>query len=224
MFRQVGFMPSLYLDTTGNLCAGILAEDGQHWLAWKTVAAQKTSAVIYPLLHDLLEQQHLKLAEVSTFYYVAGPGSYTGMRLAEGLAQIVRWKIPVRSFYHFAVPGLLGQSSGLWLCSAFKQEYFVYQWQDQQHTTQLYKMTALKEVLDQAVAKKSAIYTHFATLLPELAPWKVFLQETSSLVYQHPQFLQEISPEQMAGPYYFRGLEQEFKQEKVPTFNKAVLK
>lgn len=215
-------MPSLYLDTTGNLCAGILADDGAAWLAWEVVAAQKTSAVIYPLLHRLLEQQHLKLADLATFYYVAGPGSYTGMRLAEGLAQIVRWKIPVRSFYHFEVPACLGQKQGLWLCSAFKQEYFVYQWQAEHKSTQLYKTAALNEVMRGAVEQQLPIYTHFASLLASLGPWQTSLQETSALVYQHPHFLRELGPHHVAGPYYFRGLDQEFRQEKVPTFNKVV--
>ena len=214
-------MPSLYLDTTGNLCAGILADDSASWLAWEMVAAQKTSAVIYPLLHRLLAAQHLKLADLKTFYYVAGPGSYTGMRLAEGLAQIVRWKIPVRSFYHFAVPQALGQEQGLWLCSAFKQEYFVYQWQGEQSFTQLYKTDQLNEVMTKAVQDGRKIFTHFASLLPALGHWQTSLLETSLLIYQNPSCLPPLASATARGPYYFRGLEQEFRQEKVPTFKKV---
>ena len=214
-------MPSLYLDTTGNLWAGILAEDAQTWLAWKTVAAQKTSAVIYPLLHQLLAEQNLKLTEIQHFYYAAGPGSYTGMRLAEGLAQIVRWKIDVRSFYHFEVPAMLGIKRGWWVCSAFKQEYFGYYWDGEQTKTDLYKTDALNEVLNTAAAKAQPIYTHFASLLPQLGSWQQSLQETSSLIYQHPQFLNTIRADHGRGPYYFRGLDQEFRQEKLPTFTKT---
>jgi len=211
-------MPSLYLDTTGNLLAGILADDQQSWLAWQEVSAQKTSAVIYPLLHQLLDQQHLTLAAIKTFYYVGGPGSYTGMRLAEGLAQIIRWKVPVRSFYHFQVPAMLGEASGLWFCSAFKQEYFIYRWQGSASNTSLCKAAALPEILAQARQNQLKIYTHFVSLLNLPKEEMGDLLSTAHLVQQHPELFAKITSAQAQGPYYFRGLDQEFRQEKVPTF------
>jgi len=215
-------MPSLYLDTTGNLLAGILADDQSNWLAWEEVAAQKTSAVIYPLLHRLLDQQNLTLAAVQNFYYVAGPGSYTGMRLAEGLAQIIRWKIPVRSFYHFQVPALLGERDGLWFCSAFKQEYFIYRWSPTNTQTSLVKEAQLGATLVQAAQSGAKIYTHFVSLLKaEVRPPTISLHSTAQLVQQHPALLGQITPTLAQGPYYFRGLDQEFRQGKVPTFKKV---
>src|SRR5690606_33604247 len=67
--------------------------------------------------------------ELNGLFVCNGPGSYTGIRLGEGIAQVFEMlNIPIYSFHHYKVPKLLGHESGQWSCHAFKGEIYNYLW------------------------------------------------------------------------------------------------
>ena len=76
-----------------------------------------------------MQKHNIKIKDLSGLIKVSGPGSYTGMRLAEGVSQVLDWLgVKTFSFYHFQVPSILGFNEGAWYCKAFKGETFVYLW------------------------------------------------------------------------------------------------
>lgn len=125
-------MASLFIDTSHKLTFGILDEN-YHWLVYEETDDKKSSAKIHKYIYDALANQNLQVSDIHEVFGVAGPGSYTGMRVTEGILQIFELNcVDVYSFYHFQVPYLLNTNEGLWLAKAFKGEFFLYRWDGQE--------------------------------------------------------------------------------------------
>lgn len=123
-------MKSLYLDTTKNLVIGLFGDQLQV-LDWKEIETNKTSSIVHSEINTLLENNHLAVNQIGKLIYPAGPGSYTGMRIAEGIAHIFDWNnIMINTFYHFDAPELLGFTKYAWMANAYKKEYFVYKFDE----------------------------------------------------------------------------------------------
>ena len=81
----------LFLDTTFGITVGLL-DDQNEWLDYSFVDGQKGSAVIHKIILDLLEKNNLSIKNVKALFQIAGPGSYTGMRVSDGISQIFDWQ------------------------------------------------------------------------------------------------------------------------------------
>ena len=120
----------LFVDTTKGLTFGIL-DNEFNWLDFRHKEEQKVSAQIHFDLFECLERNKIQIEQIQGLFYISGPGSYTGMRVAEGIGDLFELeKKNVYSFYHFDIPLLCGQPEGVWATEAFKKEYFVYEWND----------------------------------------------------------------------------------------------
>lgn len=178
-------MYSLFIDTTAGLTIGLLDESFS-WKSFDISADNKPSETIHTKIFNLLNQYQLQLKDIRLFY-IAGPGSYTGMRLSEGLADIVKWnEIETFSFYHFDIPKYLGIKKGQWITNAFKKEIFSYTW-------------------DENIESKE--------LLAECLNEEAFtLQKTQEFIKQMPVeiFSKVVLLNEKKETYYFRTLEAEF--------------
>ena len=122
-------MKSIFVDTTNLLTIGIL-DDNQNWLSFKTIETSKTSSVLHKVIEDQLLESSTKKTDINGFIYMAGPGSYTGMRVAEGIANIFEWQgLKIYNLYHFDVPRLLGEEKYCWKANAYKNETFLYEYE-----------------------------------------------------------------------------------------------
>jgi len=118
----------LYIDTTSKIQYGILDKNFK-WVDFKMVDSKKSSAELHFIIHELNEKNGIELNEINKIFYGAGPGSYTGMRVSEGMVNIFEWQgFDYNSFYHFEIPKICGHESGAWIAKAFKGEFFVYSW------------------------------------------------------------------------------------------------
>ena len=114
----------LYIDTTDKITLGLLSDQWE-WVEYFNDPKIVISTKLHSFIYKFLEKHQLAMTDISSFIYCAGPGSYTGMRVAEGIADLVRWEdIPIRNFYHYDIPRLLGVESGAWFSNAFKGEKF----------------------------------------------------------------------------------------------------
>jgi tRNA threonylcarbamoyladenosine biosynthesis protein TsaB len=76
----------LALDTSTDLCSVALWRDGE--VAHEArVAGQTHSQLLLPMLDGLLRGAGLVLADIDAIAFGAGPGSFTGLRIACGVAQ-----------------------------------------------------------------------------------------------------------------------------------------
>ena len=99
-------MNSLFLDTSNQICIGLLSEVFE-WIEFKIIKEKKASKALHGLIQDILTTHRLELDEIKNIFYISGPGSYTGVRVAHGLCEVLQWQsFDVYSCRHFDIPKL----------------------------------------------------------------------------------------------------------------------
>ena len=79
-------MRIIALDASTEQCAVALG-DGTSWRERAETAGQRHSELLLPMVQELLAEEGLALAGIDGFAFGAGPGSFTGLRIACGVAQ-----------------------------------------------------------------------------------------------------------------------------------------
>ena len=79
-------MRILALDASTELCSAALG-DGAHWQERVERAGQRHSELLLPMVRALLAEARIGLSDVDGIAFGAGPGSFTGLRIACGVAQ-----------------------------------------------------------------------------------------------------------------------------------------
>jgi tRNA threonylcarbamoyladenosine biosynthesis protein TsaB len=79
-------MNILALDTSGDYCSLALWLDGEV-TSREVLAEQNHSQVLLPLLDELFAESGISLSKLDGIAFGAGPGSFTGLRIACGVAQ-----------------------------------------------------------------------------------------------------------------------------------------
>ena len=74
------------LDTSTEWCSVALWRDGEIAGAERR-AGNRHSELVLPLLENLLKRTNLSVGELDAVAFGAGPGSFTGLRIACGIAQ-----------------------------------------------------------------------------------------------------------------------------------------
>ncbi len=187
----------IVLDSSDGLSIGFLTED-YTWASFQSLLDVKASMVLHSIIAENLNQNKLDITNIKEVIYCSGPGSYTGMRLAKGFADILALEnINKKSFYHFEIPKLCGISDYLWITNAFKNEYFVYESKNNS------KSLIPDSKLDLYISKKK-VFSNSEKLMEEHN-----IESTKDLVRKNPQLFSEIKSENEL--YYFRPENQEFK-------------
>lgn len=191
----------LFVDTTMNITVGLLSEKKYSWLAYKRVSSTKSSVLLHHLINELVLSVAKKMSDIKVCVTVAGPGSYTGMRISDGLSQILDWSgIKTYSFLHFEVPKLCGIRDGLWFEKAFKKECFIYTWSKDQSKQQL--------ILESDLESELQTYQNlFSTEAKELN-----VKGTAQLIKENASevFKNVIENSLKRDLFYYRSLDQEF--------------
>jgi tRNA threonylcarbamoyladenosine biosynthesis protein TsaB len=192
---------SLFVDSTSGLTIGLL-DSNYSWVEYMSLDEKKPSEIIHFEIFNLLKKHNLKLANMQCFVS-SGPGSYTGMRLSEGLAQVFELNhMPVYSFYHFDIPRFSGITEGFWITNAFKGQLFVYQWKGDQVEKQLINKDAF--VIENQ--KMGFTLDLNDPLFLNLVSTKNLLKDKASEIFS------KISSQKLReAPYYFRPLDEEFR-------------
>ncbi len=79
-------MNILAVETSTELCSAALLR-GEELFVEEALAENRHSELLLPMLRRLLERAHLKPAELHGIGFGQGPGSFTGIRIACGIAQ-----------------------------------------------------------------------------------------------------------------------------------------
>lgn len=79
-------MKILALDTSTEYCSVALLLDGELWNQ-EILAGQQHSALILPTVRQALAENGLALVQLDGIAFGAGPGSFTGLRIACGVTQ-----------------------------------------------------------------------------------------------------------------------------------------
>ena len=79
-------MKLLVLDTSTEWCSAALWLDGRIQ-ARRVLAGQRHSSLLLPMVDGLLRESDLGLRQLDGIGYGAGPGSFTGLRIACAVTQ-----------------------------------------------------------------------------------------------------------------------------------------
>ncbi len=88
-------MNCLAIDTAGtDCCVGLLRSDGQLFSRVES-AVQSHSRCILAMIDSLLEQASISLPMVQLLVWNAGPGSFTGIRIAASIVQSLSYSLQI---------------------------------------------------------------------------------------------------------------------------------
>ena len=79
-------MKLLVLDTSTEICSVALGLDGEVH-ARRVLAGQQHSSLLLPMVNELLHETGMTLRQLDGIGYGAGPGSFTGLRIACAVTQ-----------------------------------------------------------------------------------------------------------------------------------------
>lgn len=203
-------MSYLFIDSTYELSLGVL-DDGLNWLAFESHGGgQKASAIIQARSYELLSKFNLNPKELSGIVIVNGPGFYTGLRLAEGFADVFTFfGVKQFSLYSYEIPLWCGYQSGTWFTKAYRGEYYYYHWNGAESNQVL---LTTKEI--ESGFKGQQIFIHSHASLDSISTALISQPiETTDLLKKHPKqiFGQVIQNNLKRESFYFRAPEDEFK-------------
>lgn len=79
-------MNIIAFDTSTEYCSLALWQDGE--ICYKEILAeQRHSELLLPMLQEILTENNIELKQINGYAFGAGPGSFTGIRIACGIAQ-----------------------------------------------------------------------------------------------------------------------------------------
>jgi len=203
-------MAYLYIDSSQYCILGLLS-DNFEWKKFEELHSVKSSAKIHGLIHSVLESEGLKIKDLKGLFMVAGPGSYTGMRLSEGLGQVLEWqKLPTYSFYHFDIPKIIGNAQkGAFISKAFKGEFFLNSWDQNNEEMKLISLKELPETEKKLSQKGVSLFSSFPE---EFLNKKYNYQYSNDLLRKESKKLFPfiLKAKRRSEPFYYRSLEEEF--------------
>lgn len=203
-------MSYLFIDSTYELSLGVL-DDGLNWLAFESHGGgQKASAIIQARSYELLSKFKLNPKELSGIIIVNGPGFYTGLRLAEGFADVFTFfGVKQFSLYSYEIPLWCGYESGTWFTKAYRGEYYYYHWDK---TGSRQELLSVKEI--EKGLKGQQIFIHSQASMDAVSTALISQPiETTDLLQKHSKeiFSQVINNNLKRESFYFRAPEDEFK-------------
>src|SRR5262245_24924748 len=83
---RIGLVSILALDTSSDHCSVALWRDGDTD-ARQALAGQRHSALLLGMVDELLHAHGLRAPDLDGIAFGAGPGSFTGLRIACGVTQ-----------------------------------------------------------------------------------------------------------------------------------------
>lgn len=104
-------MKLLVLDTSTEWCSAALWLDGAVRTR-RELAGQRHSSLILPMIDDLLKESALRLADLNGIAYGAGPGSFTGLRIACAVTQGLAFGADLPVTGVSTLESLAGQAGG----------------------------------------------------------------------------------------------------------------
>lgn len=204
-------MALLFIDSTYDITLGIL-NDQLEWRDFKRFTGQKASIILQTEVFNLLQSQGLKPQDISGVVTIAGPGFYTGLRLSEGFADVLKFfQKPLYSFYTYEIPLWCGVEQGVWMTKAYRGEYFFHYWNKEESKNVL---VPTKELALEVAKTDSQMFIHSLSALDEQSLGLVSdpISTHDLLKSESKKIFKEVLNKNIRREsFYFRAPEDEFK-------------
>ncbi|MBY0518396.1 MAG: hypothetical protein K2P81_15910 [Bacteriovoracaceae bacterium] len=202
-------MITLFIDTSYNQILGILDEKNT-WVKIHHNEGQRNSSQLHVDLNRIFSEANLSPSQITNVFYVAGPGFYTGLRMAYGLADLLGLeKKKISTIYSFEIPYLLGSQKYFWITKAYRGEIFIHERNYENQSTYLLTEDAFqnKELNEQ-------VFIHHSNALDDKLKNKIQNSiDTEKLMIENIKTLFEksIQSTEIKDLFYFRPPEEEFR-------------
>ena len=193
----------LYIDSSLDVQIGIINENYE-WEHLEHISHKKSSTILHRTIFNIMSEFKLDFDQLAGVIIANGPGSYTGIRLTEGISQILKNEgVSTYSFYHFEVPAFCQINDYVFYANAFKGEVFKYVYNNGKENLAIINKDEFKS-LDFDVAN----LFHINGELEDM-----YLNSTKELIDKRARdiFSRIIERGTHLEPFYFRSLEKEFK-------------
>lgn len=203
-------MTLLFIDSTYDITLGLLNKQ-LGWSEFKRFSGQKASVILQTEVFNLLQSTKTKPENLEGIVTIAGPGFYTGLRLSEGFADVLKFfQKPLYSFYTYEIPAWCGVKEGVWMTKAYRGEYFFHHWNEKESKNVLITSKELANY----VAELGEVFIHSPPALDQLS--LDLLKKTVSthdLLQSRSQdiFAEVLKENLKRESFYFRAPEDEFK-------------
>lgn len=202
-------MASLFLDTSSNICFGLLNEELE-WSSFHVHKEVKASKALHQMIYDLLKERGTSMKDIRELFYLSGPGSYTGVRVAQGLNETLELQgVKTLSCRHFDLPKLTGEKSGLFVSRAFKGETFVHEWDENSEGQKLIEEKKAQELLSSSRKRGIKSYTSEPDFYKECLSTYDCLRNDSKKIFG---LMRERNLK--SDVFYYRNLQDEFSKGK----------
>lgn len=208
---------SLFLDTTDRPICGLLDEQYRWINFYEEGKKGQTSSQLHTLIHHSLKEAKVKIWDLQGLFTVAGPGSYTGVRLGEGVAQVFEWQgFPTFSITHFEIPQLLYKEAGAFVTQAFKGEFFYLRWKGgEEKERQLLPWERWPHVIKALEEEDTPLFIVSKDQIPSKFAADVKGHKGQKVIHiireRGEELFPQVAEKKMRSPiYYFRHLHQEF--------------
>lgn len=201
---------TLFLDTSYKTRVAIYSKRKVY--QFSEFLDQKSSDNLHGQIYAVLEEQGLSFQQIKSCMIINGPGFYTGLRVAEGFAQILELNgAKVFSTHHYLLPKLLGEKAYHWISDGFKGETFIFTKNTEKEEFKLIKTAEFE--FSKLSEKK--LWTDSELSFKNL-PMPPLIEFSENLLKTKLLDLGSILVEQNSRQevFYFRPIESEFKKSK----------
>ncbi len=188
---------SIIIDTSYKTCIWLVLDCK---ILDLSISDQRPSKKLLTNLNLILTQNNLAIGDIQDFYFCKGPGSYTGLRISQGLEEYLKLnKFNCYDFYSFEILKVL-ELKYLFVANAFKKEFFV----AEKNCEQIEYRKISKDVLNSKRLDREVI--SYDDSLKDEDYFKVFDEKFSDF------FNEVLSNKLEKDVFYYRSLSEEYKR------------
>lgn len=220
--------PLLFIDTSYESILALY--DQGKVLSAVELGKIKSTDALHIEIHKILTDSQLKFSDIQSVLTIAGPGFYTGLRVAEGIGSTLTVLGKKHfSFYHYQWPYYLidqkilkkpQKGNYVWVANGFKGQIFTatHPFDKEESCKLFHSFSDFKNYLSSQINQEFAIWTYnkeaLGFVLDDLDSHEFVIHETQNQFIENLELIikWQLQCQRHNPIYYFRHSDEEFKK------------